>query len=182
MTKKRIVAKTTVNDGWVQPKVRKKRKPMTEEQRAAASERLAIARAAKAPAKNLNICSEVLNLPDEHTLSAKKVRAWIKTQKELISSYRQEVRRDVKGSIARLANSEGFKTGHFIGEIGFVNETIKSILYRTMGYKHDMTDLIRLTMKTNPIGEDPWPPTFDHELVNEIVSKNNNDDSKDEPK
>ena len=108
MTKKRIVAKTTVNDGWVQPKVRKKRRPMTEEQRVAASERLAKARAAKAPAKNLNICSDVLNLPDEHTLSAKNVRAWIKTQKELISSYRQEVRRDIKGSIARLANSEGY--------------------------------------------------------------------------
>ena len=108
MTKKRIVAKTTVNDGWVQPKVRKKRKPMTEEQRTAASERLAIARAAKAPAKNLNICSEVINLPDEHMLSAKQVKDWIKTQKELISSYRQEVRRDVKGSIARLANSEAY--------------------------------------------------------------------------
>ena len=79
-------------------------------------------------------------------------------------------------------NGVDFKTGQFIGEIGFVNETIKSILYRTMGYKHDMTDLVQMTMKTNPIGEDPWPPTFDHELVNEIVSKNNNDDSKDEPK
>ena len=37
-----------------------------------------------------------------------------------------------------------------------------------------------MIMKTNPIGEDPWPPTFDHELVSEIV--NNNNDSKDDPK
>jgi len=77
-------------------------------------------------------------------------------------------------------NGVDFKTGSFIGEIGFVNETIKSILYRTMGYKHDMTALVEMTMKTNPIGEDPWPPTFNHELVSEIVSKNNND-SEDEP-
>ena len=45
MTKK-ITAKTQ-NDGWEEPvkkKVRKRRKPMTEEQRAAAAERLAIAR------------------------------------------------------------------------------------------------------------------------------------------
>ena len=77
-------------------------------------------------------------------------------------------------------NGVDFKTGSFIGEIGFVNETIKSILYRTMGYQHDMTDLVRMIMKTNPIGEDPWPPTFDHELVSEIV--NNNNDSKDDPK
>jgi hypothetical protein len=59
-------------------------------------------------------------------------------------------------------NGVDFKTGSFIGEIGFVNETIKSILYRTMGYQHDMTDLVRMIMKTNPIGEDPWPPTYDH--------------------
>lgn len=77
-------------------------------------------------------------------------------------------------------NGVDFKTGSFIGEIGFVNETIKSILYRTMGYKHDMTALVEMTMKTNPIGEDPWPPTFNHELVSEIVSKSNND-SEDEP-
>jgi len=77
-------------------------------------------------------------------------------------------------------NGVDFKTGSFIGEIGFVNETIKSILYRTMGYKHDMTALVEMTMKTNPIGEDPWPPTFNHELVSEIISKNNND-SEDEP-
>ena len=77
-------------------------------------------------------------------------------------------------------NGVDFKTGSFVGEIGFVNETIKSILYRTMGYKHDMTALVEMTMKTNPIGEDPWPPTFNHELVSEIISKNNND-SEDEP-
>ena len=40
MSRKKITAKTA-NDGWVAPKVRKKRKPMTPEQREAAVERLA---------------------------------------------------------------------------------------------------------------------------------------------
>ena len=49
----RKVKASTDNSGWVEPKkkVRKRRKPMTEEQRRAASERLEKARAARA-AKN----------------------------------------------------------------------------------------------------------------------------------
>ena len=39
MSRKKIVA-STVNDGWVQPKPKKKRKPMTPEQKVAAAERL----------------------------------------------------------------------------------------------------------------------------------------------
>ena len=54
---KRGLAKTTVNDGWKQPK---KRKPMTEAQRKIASANLAKARAAKAPAKNDSIHFSVL--------------------------------------------------------------------------------------------------------------------------
>jgi len=97
MAKKRIVA-GTVNNGWVAPKVRKKRKPMTLEQREAAAERLAKARAAKAPAKNDSISSAVIEKGDSHPLSATKVRSWIKTQKSLASSHKSEMRRDVKGS------------------------------------------------------------------------------------
>ena len=41
MSRKKIVASTTTNDGWVQPKPKKKRKPMTPEQKVAAAERLA---------------------------------------------------------------------------------------------------------------------------------------------
>ena len=103
MAKKRIVA-NTVNNGWVAPKVRKKRKPMTEEQRQAATERLVKARAARTPAKNESICSSVLNKGDDHFLSAKKVKEWIKTQKSLASSYKAEIRRDVKGSHSKYAN------------------------------------------------------------------------------
>ncbi len=67
-------------------KIRKKRKPMTEEQKAAAAERLAKARANKAPAKNLYVHESVRELPDDHPLSLDKVRGWIKTQKDIRSS------------------------------------------------------------------------------------------------
>ena len=94
MVKKKIVAQTQ-NDDWTPKKVRKKRKPMTPEQRIAAAERLERARAAKAPAKNQTIHQNVFSLPDEHYLSAKKVKSWIKSNKDMLSELRSEVRRDV---------------------------------------------------------------------------------------
>ena len=103
MSKKKILA-TTDNSGWVAPKPRKKRKPMTEEQRIAASERLVKARAARAPAKNESICQSVIDKGDEHPLSVKKVKSWIKTQKDLSNSYKTQVRKDVKGSHSKYAN------------------------------------------------------------------------------
>ena len=89
-------------------KIKRRRKPMTPEQRAAAVERLAKAREAKGPAQHQNICQEVLAKPDDHFLSLKKVRSWIKSNKEQISSLRAEVRRDVKGAKAKLHSKEGY--------------------------------------------------------------------------
>ena len=89
-------------------KIKRKRKPMTPEQRAAAIERLAKAREAKGPAQHQNICQEVLAKPDDHFLSLKKVRSCIKSNKEQISSLRAEVRRDVKGAKAKLHSKEGY--------------------------------------------------------------------------
>ena len=107
MAGKKIVA-STENNSWVAPKVRKKRKPMTEEQRQAATERLAKARAAKAPAKNDSISSVVLERGDDHPLSAKKVKVWIKTQKSLASAHKNEMRKDIKGSHSKYYNCMGY--------------------------------------------------------------------------
>ena len=89
-------------------KIKRKRKPMTPEQRAAAVERLAKAREAKGPAQHQNICPEVLARPDDHFLSLKNVRSWIKSNKEQLSSLRGEVRRDVKGAKAKFHSVEGY--------------------------------------------------------------------------
>ena len=76
-------------------KIKRKRKPMTPEQRAAAAERLAKAREAKGPVQYQNIHPDVVAKPDDHFLSLKKVRSWMKRTKEQISSLRGEVSRDV---------------------------------------------------------------------------------------
>ena len=52
----RKVKASTDNSGWVEPKkVRKRRKPMTEEQKRAASERLEKARAARAASRSATL-------------------------------------------------------------------------------------------------------------------------------
>lgn len=111
MPRKKVTVKTD-NSGWTEPKKRKPRKPMTEEQKAAAAKRLEKAREARA-AKNpdygkSSIHESLRNLPDEHGLSPAKVKKWIKTQKELAKSSRQSVRQKVKGAEAQLKIHEGY--------------------------------------------------------------------------
>ena len=107
MARRKIIASTD-NSGWVAPKPRKKRKPMTEQQRVAAAERLEIARAMKAPAQNQNIHPDVLARPDEHFLSVKKVRSWLKSSKEQLTALRGDMRRDVKGAKAKYYSKQGY--------------------------------------------------------------------------
>jgi len=111
MAKKKITA-TTDNSEWKAPKKRKPRKPMTEEQRAAASERLAKAREARA-AKNPNygksgVHESLRDLPDDHQLSPKRVKEWNKVQQDYAKSERAAVRQKVKGAEARLANHDSY--------------------------------------------------------------------------
>ena len=111
MVKKKITA-TTDNSEWKAPKKRKPRKPMTDEQKASASERLAKAREARA-AKNpdygkTNIHESLRNLPDDHQLSPKRVKEWIKVQKDYAKSERAAVRQKIKGAESRLANHESY--------------------------------------------------------------------------
>ena len=109
MVKRKIVVETD-NSSWQAPKKRKKRKPMTEDQRQASAKRLEKARAARAK-KNSNygqngIHSTLRNLPEDYPIHPNKIKKWIKTQKGLASTERQAVRQKIKGSIAKLANHE----------------------------------------------------------------------------
>ena len=104
---KKITSKTD-NKGWTDPskrKVRKKRKPMTEEQKVAAAERLEKARAVRA-AKNpdygmSSIHESLRDVPDDAPINPKKVKQWIKTQKELASMERRNEKKNVKGALSR---------------------------------------------------------------------------------
>ena len=93
------------------PKQRKKRKPMTAEQKAAAAERLAIAREKRAkenPPEYKSIHPEVLAKGDDHAWSHINVKKWIKTQKELLTIARSDVRRKVKGAEAQVSSISGY--------------------------------------------------------------------------
>ena len=111
MVKRKIQVETD-NSNWQAPKVRKTRKPMTEEQRAAAAKRLEKAREKRAE-KNPDygqsgIHPTLRDLPDEHPAHPKKVKVWIKTQKALASAERAGVKQGIKGAYARQCSHEGY--------------------------------------------------------------------------
>ena len=81
-------------------KPRKKRKPMTEEQRAAAIERLAKARAARGITGTKNVHPNVLALPDDNPLSYAKVKEWLKYNTDYLRSIKGQ--KDSKDSAMRL--------------------------------------------------------------------------------
>lgn len=92
-------------------KIRKARKPMSEEQKKQAVERLAKARAKRAaanPPTYKNIAPEVVALPDSDPLSLVNVRSWIKTNREMLVEERKAARQGVRGSEARVKSTEGY--------------------------------------------------------------------------
>lgn len=80
-------------------KVKRKRKPMTEEQRAAAAERLAVARA-KRQVTNTTVHPDVQALPDDNPLSMVNAKRYLKAAREKLSSIRSQ--KDAKESSARM--------------------------------------------------------------------------------
>lgn len=67
-------------------KVKRKRKPMTPEQKAAAAERLAKAREARGHDGSASIHESIRDLPEDHFLHWKKVKAWIKDNEQMLKS------------------------------------------------------------------------------------------------
>jgi hypothetical protein len=68
-------------------KVKRKRKPMSDEQRAAATERLAKARANRI-VKNTTVHPDVLALDDDHPMSYEKVKEWLKYNREHLKAIK----------------------------------------------------------------------------------------------
>lgn len=103
--------KVSVETDSTIPKKRKQRKPMSAEQKAAAAERLAIAREKRAkenPPEYKSIHPDVLAKGDEHPWSHINIKKWIKTQKELLTIARSDVRRKVKGAEAQVSSCSGY--------------------------------------------------------------------------
>ena len=69
-------------------------------------------------------------------------------------------------------NGVEIKNEEFISEIGFLNEVIKSIMCRSMGYDHIMTDLISAIMKVKTVGSaTSFAAAVDHKTLEKIVKK-----------
>jgi len=102
-TKRQKIREQLAADSKLKPikKTRKKRQ-MSEEQKAAIVDRLAKARAARGPAKNLSIDESIRDLPAEHSLSPAKVKEWIKEQKDLIKGLGKEAKESKDKNLRQL--------------------------------------------------------------------------------
>jgi hypothetical protein len=149
MVKTKITPKTD-NSGWIEPKkkLRKRRKPMTEKQRHAAAERLKKARAVRAeknPDYGLSgVHESIRDLPDEHPIAPKKVKQWIKTQKDFVAAERSAVKQKVKGSLAKQLYHEGYikqmqtylKTGNWV-DMFYGEHQQNKVQYRCSSLAYD---------------------------------------------
>lgn len=90
--------------------MRVKKRNLTDEQKAAAAERLRIAREKRQAERGMpqNVSPDVWNRPDDYYLSYNKVKHWIKVNKEQLPILRRAVRQNVKGSIAELASVQAY--------------------------------------------------------------------------
>lgn len=91
--------------------IRKKRKPMSPEQRAAAAERLAKAREKRIkenPPEYKNIHPNAQNRPEDDPFYFKKVQEWISVQKDMLSAARKSLKLKEKGAEARVSNIQGY--------------------------------------------------------------------------
>ena len=124
------------------------RRKLTKQQKEAAAARLAAARAKKGEPKYSQYDSKVVNLPDDHKLSFKKVRSWIKTNKAKLPLLKKAVRQKERGSIAKLAITEGYisnmesylRTGLWLDLLYGEDQEHSTGWYRRHIARYDMTE------------------------------------------
>ena len=76
-------------------KIRKPRKPLTEDQKAERAERLAVARAKKKPSEHKSVHPSVPR-DEESNVNVKSVRSWIKTNQERLLAAKQSLKLNPK--------------------------------------------------------------------------------------
>ena len=77
-------------------------------------------------------------------------------------------------------NGVDIKSDNFVAEIGFINEVVKAIMYRTMNYPHPMTRLIDVTMSTKKESVEDVYSKFDYEKIEEMLGSLEKDDGEDD--
>ena len=77
-------------------------------------------------------------------------------------------------------NGVDIKSDELVREVGFINEVIKSIMYRTMKYPHPMTPLIDTVMSTKKESIEDVYSKFNFEKIDEMLDNLNKDDKKED--
>ena len=140
----------TDNSGWKEDlKNVNVRKPMTEEQRQAAAERLEKARKKTRAAKNPNygqssIHESLRDLPDDAPINPQKVKKWIKTQKELASAVE---RRNEKSGVKGDPLTEDHLMRHMFVICKNIYEMVIGLIYSMVSTKKkDQTHMQRTSI------------------------------------
>ena len=117
----------------------KTKRKMTLEQRKAAGERLRLAREKKGKPQYKNVAKSVLDLPDDHYLSYKSVKMWIKTQQEVARAEKRNMIKNVKGASAKYYAAQGYinQMNHYIQHGDWCNDFYgeheeKRIIWKTI--------------------------------------------------
>ena len=66
-------------------------------------------------------------------------------------------------------NGVDIKDEEFMSEIGFLDTVVKSIMHRTLGYSHTMSDLIGSVMKLETENPLQTYAKFDSDLVTKVI-------------
>ena len=117
----------------------KTKRKMTLEQRKAAGERLRLAREKRGKPQYKNVAKSVLDLPDDHYLSYKSVKMWIKTQQEVARAEKRNMIKNVKGATAKYYAAQGYinQMNHYIQHGDWCNDFYgeheeKRIIWKTI--------------------------------------------------
>ena len=115
----------------------------------------------------------------------KRAKSVKKSQTEKISNdmaFAEDVAESVMIPMIHGLGENGvdIKTDKFVAEIGFINEVVKAIVYRTMNYPHPMTELIDVTMSTKKESVEDVYSKFDYEKIEEMLGSLEKDDGEDD--
>jgi hypothetical protein len=115
----------------------------------------------------------------------KRAKSVKKSQTEKISNdmaFAEDVAESVMIPMIHGLGENGvdIKSDKFVAEIGFINEVVKAIVYRTMNYPHPMTELIDVTMSTKKESVEDVYSKFDYEKIEEMLGSLEKDDGEDD--
>ena len=65
-------------------------------------------------------------------------------------------------------NGVDIKSDRFITEVGFINESIRALLFRHLGYKHPMSDFIKHIMVMEKAKSEDLYASFNNDLVDKM--------------